>query len=243
MARQVVRFAMITALVGALLPAAAAGQGFRGLVEVEEEQPRWLVGINGMLARPVGEFQQFVKWGGGLGLYGVVHFDRDRHFGLRLDGSYVLYGHESFSAPLSTTIPRVGVDVTTSNWFTSFGIGPQFNLAGGPLRPYVYGTIGFSYFATTSSVRGDADLFEFASSTNFDDFTGSLTAGGGLLIRLSSGRRPVSLDLAVQTTHNGEADYLKEGGIIDQPDGSLVLLPIRSETNVMLFRLGVAIGI
>ncbi|MFQ5705074.1 MAG: hypothetical protein ACE5HT_13770 [Gemmatimonadales bacterium] len=209
----------------------------------EVRGPKSIVGVNFTLARPVGEFQNFVDLGGGLGVYGVVNFDEGRHVGLRFDGSWVLYGHESFVAPLSNTIRRVGVDVDTDNFIVHLGTGPQFTFGSGPVRPYVYGTVGFSYFATVSSVSGTASFGDFASSTNFDDLTFATTGGGGLLLRLSNGEHPVSLDLSAQTTYNGEAEYLRRGGIVENRNGSITLLPIRSQANLVSFRIGVALGI
>ncbi len=162
---------------------------------------------------------------------------------MRFEGSFVVYGQERFSAPLSATVPRVLVDVTTSNMIFHVGMGPQIALARGPVRPYVFGTMGFSYFATVSSVGGSADFGEFASSTNFDDVAFALSAGTGLLVQLSRGRRPVSLDLSVESTHNGEVEYLTRGDVVDNPDGSVTVFPIRSEANYLTFRVGVAIGL
>ncbi len=250
MRRYVVRTTVALCAGAALLTAVMPAQAQqdpprrRGIVEVDlPVNPRWLLGITALLARPTGEFQQFVDWGGGLGVYATYHFDEGRYVGLRLDGSHLVYGHERFSAPLSPTIPRVGVDVTTTNFITNVGIGPQINLARGPVRPYVYGTAGFSYFATVSSVSGDDDFVEFASDTNFDDVTGALTFGGGLLLQFNGGNHPVSLDLAVQSTYNGEATYLRSGGITDLPDGTILIRPIRSDANLVNFRLGIAIGL
>jgi hypothetical protein len=205
-------------------------------------QPSFAFGFNGVLARPVGEFQRFVDWGGGFGTYGVINLDRGHHFGLRLDGSFVMYGHERYSTVLSPTIRRVWVDVSTDNFIVGFGVGPQITLGNGPIRPYVYGTAGFSYFATVSSVSGTADFDDGLSSTNFDYFTGALAGGAGLLFRLSRGRHPISIDMSVQSTYNGEAEYLRRGDIIENPDGSVTLFPIRSEANLVTFRTGVTIG-
>jgi hypothetical protein len=205
--------------------------------------PKGAIGITGTLARPVGEFRQFVSWGGGLGLYGLINFDRGRHVGLRIDGTVVIYGHERFTTPLSSTVRRVLVDVTTSNNILRLGAGPQITLGSGAVRPYIYGTAGFSYFHTVSSVGGSSDFYEFASTTNFDDFTPSLTGGGGLLLRLSRGRHPVSLDLSAETIYNGEAEYLRRGGIVENRDGSITLLPIRSEANLVTVRVGISVGV
>jgi hypothetical protein len=229
-----------TFVAGALLAGAAPGVA---VAQRYVRSPGSAFGINVMVARPVGEFQRFVDWGGGVGLYGLVNVDRNRHVGVRFDGSLVIYGHERFTTPLSATVRRVLVDVNTDNFIVSFGVGPQITMGSGPVRPYLYGTAGFAYFATVSSVSGTADGGAFANTTNFDDVTMALTAGGGLLLRVSRGRHPVSLDLSAQSTYHGETEYLRRGGIIEHSDGSLILLPIRSEANLMNFRLGVAIGL
>jgi opacity protein-like surface antigen len=200
--------------------------------------PQGLIGFNGALARPVGEFQNYVDWGGGLGLYGVVNLDRGNQIGLRLGSSFLIYGHERFATPLLPATRRVWVDVSTDNFIVDFGVGPQITFGRGPLRPYVYGTAGFAYFATVSSVDGVDGGPDFAHTTNFDDVTYSLTGGGGILMALS---RKVALDLSAQWTHNGEVEYLTRGDIVENWDGSITVYPVRSEANLMTFRFGVAI--
>ena len=199
-------------------------------------QGRSLIGINGVLARPVGEFQDFVDWGGGINLYGVINPLRRSPVGIRIDGSVLWYGHETFRKPLSKTIQRVMVDVNTDNIIGSLGMGPQLTLGQGELRTYVYGTVGFSYFATVSS-SGDA------RSTHFDEVTPALTAGGGLLLRLSRGKHPVSLNFSAQTIYHGETTYLRQGSILESPNGSISFVPIKSGANLVTFRFGIAIGV
>jgi hypothetical protein len=226
------------AVVTVMLVPAAEAQRVRYV-----EQPTAMLGLYGTVARPVGEFQSFVDWGGGFGVNGVFRFDRHGILGLRVDGSMLIYGHERYSSPLSAWVPRVWIDVKTDNMIFGLGAGPQLTFGHGPLRPYVFGTAGFSYFATISSVSGTGIDDDFASSTNFDDVALALSAGGGFLVQLSGGRHPVMLDLSAQSTYNGTVDYLTRGDIVENADGSLTLFPIRSEANLVTFRLGVAIGL
>lgn len=226
---------MVLAIAGGAAPAEA---------QLREVRPGGIIGIAGTLARPVGEFQRFVSWGGGLDLYGVLQLDRDRHVGVRFEGSFIVYGHERFSVPLSPYVSRVLVDVTTDNMIFNLGAGPQITLDVAGVHPYAYGTVGLAYFATVSRLSGSSDFDDgFASSTNFDDFTPALGVGGGILVPLSRGRRPVSLDFSVQSTYHGEAEYLRRGGVVDNPDGSVTVFPIRSDANLLTFRVGVAIGV
>ncbi len=67
--------------------------------------------------------------------------------------------------------------------------------------------------------------------------------GAGLELRVSNGRNPVWLDFGADYHHNGVANYLREGDIVDQPDGSIVIFPNRGEANLWSFRLGATVGI
>lgn len=238
--RRVLHVAGLNAFLVATMCADAVAQEQRGIRPLTERC--CVVGIHGSLARPVGDFQRFVQWGGGLGGYWLTHFDRSRVLGLRVEASWLLYGYESYTVPFGPNVGRVLIDVSTSNMIADAGVGPQIAFDVGRIRPYAYGTLGFSYFATVSSLEGSADVEPFASTTNFDDFTFAAATGAGTLVRLTNGRHPVSLDLSVERRYNGEAEYLREGGIIENGDGSIAIAPIRSDTDLMTFRVGVAVG-
>jgi hypothetical protein len=206
--------------------------------------PRFYVGIQGEYARPVGEFGDYVKHGGGLNASIAWPVTRGNPFALRADGGFIVYGSETRRVCFSTTVGcRIELDLTTTNSIAYFNVGPQLMLPSGAVRPYINAAIGGSYFGTTSSVDGvDGNDDDFASTTNFDDITFAWNGGGGMLVRLSSGRTPVFLDLGVRYHGNGEVEYLKEGDIVDNPDGTITITPTRSEANLLTFQLGVSIG-
>jgi hypothetical protein len=49
------------------------------------------------------------------------------------------------------------------------------------------------------------------------------------------------MDVGAEYNRNGVADYLAEGDIVDNPDGSLTLYPSRTEANYVTMRLGLSI--
>jgi len=233
------RMLIATAVVGVVLAAVAQPVD----AQLRRARARGGFGVYGTLARPMGEFQDFVEWGGGFGVYGLYTFDRRGRFGLRMDGTFLLYGHERYTVPFSPYVARVLVDVSTDNLIAGLGAGPQITLGSGGFRPYAFGTVGFSYFATVSSIGGSDGGETFASTTNFDDVTLALNWGGGILTRIARGRHSVWLDLSAQSTYNGEAEYLNRGGIVEYGDGSVVLHPIVSDANLMTFRVGILVGL
>lgn len=161
-----------------------------------------------------------------------------------VDAAFLVYGHERREVPLSTTIPDVVVDVTTSNNI-ALGHGVvRLQPPGGAVRPYVDGLFGFKYFFTQTSVSGDNSGEVFASSNNADDAALSYGVGGGLNAHLVRWRtekgKPISLHLHAGARYlfGREADYLREGDIVRQ-DGTVQFATVRSETNLLVTQLGV----
>jgi len=208
----------------------------------DRHRARSVLGVQFLWADPREEFSYFVDAGFGMSGHGVFNFSKRGVVGLRLDGTFIIYGHEHFSQPVSPTIPRVWVDVTTDNIIASGFIGPQITLGHGDMRPYVHGGFGFSYFATRSSVDGDPYHYHYhgLGTTNFDDWAPALTGGGGLYLALS---RRVMLDMAAQYVHNGRVEYMREGGIYEDPDGSLWFEVLESEVKLWMFKLGVSFAV
>jgi hypothetical protein len=223
--------AMLLAL--AATASAAEGQGLRPVVRV----PRAQVGLAAVLAQPTGEFADYV--GLGVGVAGHAVWAPGGVLGLRADASWLIYGSETRRYQL---VPLVDVDVTTNNQIAGFQIGPQLTLGTGDAQVYGYGQLGFSYFVTSSSVAGSGNIEPFANSTNFDDFTFATSAGGGVRFRVSHGRFPVALDLGARYLYNGRARYLREGSI-DITGNTVTYTPIESQTNLIVYHLGVTMGL
>jgi len=200
-------------------------------------------GVHLMGAMPVGEFNDYIDGGAGLGVDVEWPVQPGSWLSLRGDLGWILYGEETTEVCFQSTGCLITLDLTTTNNIFFLGLGPQLGPPTGRIRPYVNATGGFAYFATTSSVKGDNNSEAFASDTNFDDFTLAWGAGGGIMIPVSSGRTPVMIDIGAQYHGNGTVEYLTEGDIEPNPQGGPPILdPTRSDANFVTFRLGVTIG-
>lgn len=226
--------------------AGAAGQDWHGGYQEPEREHRSLPRLHFDLAllgaSPIGEFGELVDagFGGQLALRARLG-DRSPLL-LRVDGGLMVYGHERravcFPVPIGC---RIGADLTTTNAVGYMGVGPEVEIPG-QLRPYVYGTVGFAYFATTSSLDEYDGSDGYFRTRNYSDLVASGRLGGGLRLRFG-GPGTAALDLGVEYHRNGVAEYLRKGDILDHPDGSITLFPNRTEANFMTFRLGLAIPV
>jgi len=205
---------------------------------------RGAVGASFTYGRPVGDFLSYVDQGLGFDAFFRWNADRQGVLSLKLDGGLLIYGRETFRVPLSSTIGgRILVDLTTSNNIVWMGFGPQLTAPAGFVRPYANAGVGFSYFFTESSVEGSNNNEAFASTTNYSDATFRYGFGWGLLIPFQTRTSEWAIDLGAVYHGNGQVRYLREGGIEDLPDGSIVVSPIQSDANLLTYRLGFSVSI
>ena len=243
------RVVCVFVVCGAMSGAASSVRGASRVSAVQgafaPEPSRIAVGIGLIISEPKEDFDQNV--GVGIGAGGAVNVDlvRPGWLSLRVDGGWLRYGHETKTVPFSQTVGgRILVDVSTSNTIISLGIGPEVALPYGPVRPYLHGGFSGLLFRTTSSVSGFRSSSEpIASTTNLSDWTSAWVIGSGVRIPLGGRDSLLELDLGARYHRGGEALYLREGSIIDNPDGSITINALRSQTPFVVYAVGVRLRI
>jgi len=193
-----------------------------------------------LVSQPKGEFAtQLDTEGFGANVAGLFRLDREGLFSIRGDLGGMQYGSETLHVPYLPITGRVSLDVETTNNAFWGSIGPQITVPVGPIQPYINGAIGFMDLVTTTSVRGSDSEYEYASTNNANDVTSAWIFGGGVYVPF--GRSSAwKLHAGARYFYGGEAEYLTEGDIVDNPDGSVTLQPRFSRTDQVTWQLGVA---
>jgi hypothetical protein len=212
-------------------PVAAQGPG--------ETPSRFSGGLTLVHTQPLGNLETGPGWG--VGLSAAWALDEARVFRLRGELRAAIYGRDTRpNVCLSETVGcLIQVDVNTDYSSLFFGVGPEVAVPLGGSELVLDATAGVGSFLVTSSVEGvsdpdDQDLF---TTENFSDTFFAWSAGGELRIRLTP---VVSLALGAHYQYNGEASYVREGGVTLNPDGSVNVDAITTDANQMTFSLGVA---
>jgi hypothetical protein len=201
-------------------------------------------GGSAVYGAPAGGFRDHFDRSGGVAGFAVVGRPGGV-LGLRIDGTWLLYGSETVRTPAAGPAPRQSYEVTTDNWLAQVTVGPQLTARSGRVRPYLSGFAGLGYFSTTSEARAPAVglapspllVQPVRVSTNFDDATVSYGGAAGLVIPLGGGG--VALDLGARWVGNGRVRFLTEGGLRDDGRGGVLLDPRRSAGSFLELRLGV----
>lgn len=209
---------------------------------VQIEKPsRFTIGGALLMSDPRGELANNIDNGFGGDLYGLFRIDPAGVFSLRADVGGLQYGSETIPSG-SVFGGRAGFEVETTNSIVWAAFGPQLMIPAGRIRPYANAAIGVMDFSTSSAVRGTGQYQgeTFASSENQSDATHTWIFGGGLYIPFTGKLSMMALDVGGRYFTGGEATYLTEGAIQDNPDGSITLFPSHSKTDQVTWHVGVS---
>jgi hypothetical protein len=211
--------------------AAALAATLSSTVSAQQNGP--FCGMSLVTGIPSGEFNRHVGASFGFDMHGGWRFTSTGALGLRLDGTFLVYGSHTERMPFSSDLNSVMVDVTTSNWIGSVRVGPQLTWPGDRLRPYLRAQVGFAYFATDTSLSGSSSAEPFATTNNFDDTTLTTLVGGGVYWSLVRG--VMALDVGGTFVHNNPVEYLIKG---DLTSASITTTPHRSAANIIEVHVG-----
>ncbi|MHB1311150.1 MAG: hypothetical protein ACYC3L_03955 [Gemmatimonadaceae bacterium] len=235
--KPIARITLLAALVALAAPLAA--QSYEGASEF----PRSAIAGGALqFGKPQGEFSRNVDATFGIGGFFGWRLGRSP-FAIRGDLGYNIYGSKTRRVPLGTgPLGLINVDVSTTNNIVNGGIGLQAGLPGASVRPYAGGSVGFSYFFTSSSVSGtnQSTSDAFASSTNYSDNTFAKTLFGGFYVPIGS--KGAQLDLSARYHWNGDARYLTERDITFNAAGNPVLSPHLTRADLLTISAGIAFG-
>ena len=198
--------------------------------------------LSGSLAlvntQPLGE----LATGPGLGvaLSAALAVNSTRRLRVRGELRAAIYGRDTRTACLSETVGcLIQVDINTDYTTLYFGLGPELAvpLLGSTL--VFDATAGVANFSASSSVEGtsSSDTEDLFKTDHFSDTFFAWSLGSELRVPVSA---QFSIALGAHYQHNGEASYVPEGGVTQNPDGSVAVNALTTDANQMAFTLGVA---
>jgi len=201
---------------------------------------RFQVGGDFVVSQPKGELASNIDNGYGFNGTGMFRLDPKGFLSLRADVGGVQYGRELFEIPPYQSTGRIALDLETTNNIAWGAIGGHLQIPDGWFRPYANASIAYTHFSTKSSLTGSDDDYEYATTTNQSDGSRAWIFGGGVVIPFGNKYALGGLNLGARYYYGGEATYLNEGDIIDNPDQSVTLNLRRSKTDLVLWQVGVS---
>ena len=231
------RSAWPIALGAALLWAPGGPDGLRAQTP-EPASSRFSGGFSVLNTQPLGDLA--TGPGFGIDLSAAWALDPGQRLRLRGEVRASVYGRDTERLCLSGTVGcLIQVDVNTDYSAYYIGAGPELAIPVFGMTVVLDATAGVGGFSVASSVEGtsDVDGEDLFRTDHFNDTFFAWSTGGELRIPVSA---QLSISAGAHYQHNGEASYVPEGGITQNPDGSLDVNAITTDANQVVFTIGVA---
>ena len=196
---------------------------------------RFTVGGDLAISQPKGEFANNVPTGYGFDVTGLLKLDPQGWFGIRGDVGQVRYGHEhvnlGFFGPNA-----IELDLNTDNRIEFGELGLQLQFPDGAFRPYANASYAGVHFTTESCVSNPDGFVQDQCHSNHGDWASAGVFGGGVIIPF--GKSLAALNLGARYHYGAKATYLRQGDIVDNPDGTVTLNVRSSKTDLVLWQIG-----
>jgi hypothetical protein len=196
---------------------------------------RFTVGGDLAISQPKGEFANNVPTGYGFDVTGLLKLDQQGWFGIRGDVGQVRYGHEhvnlGFFGPNA-----IELDLNTDNRIEFGELGLQLQFPDGAFRPYANASYAGVHFTTESCVSNPDGFVQDQCHSNHGDWASAGVFGGGVIIPF--GKSLAALNVGARYHYGAKATYLRQGDIVDNPDGTVTLNVRSSKTDLVLWQIG-----
>jgi hypothetical protein len=192
------------------------------------------------VGQAIGPFSEAVGTGFGAQGFIVLPAPSKKSLGIRIAAGLITYGSTtgSYLDPSSS----YAYSFRVTNNLAMLGLGPQFSVASGGVRPYFYGMLGLGYFYTSTSatdIYGDTGTLNTGQNTSH--FALGEGLGAGVRIPVSRANRTWSVDLGVEWRGHNKAQYLTSHDLQADSTRGLYFTPRESRADLVVFRAGVTL--
>lgn len=200
--------------------------------------PQYLAGGYVISGFPLGDWGDIAGFPLGFDATNVVRPSANKALSVRSSLGLMYNFSRTVSVPQANLSPNSALEVTTKNTSLLFGVGPEFAKAEGEMRPFIYGTVGFDTYWTSSKIDGSSGGAPYYAQHGDSRIGFAWAAGLGIRRWVTGGE---CVELSAEYRSGSGHRYLKPDEITSV--GTTVYAD-RAErsTDQIVIRLGTAIG-
>jgi opacity protein-like surface antigen len=131
-------------------------------------------------ACPMGDWGEIAGFGFGLDGTNITR-KPGKPFALRSSLGLLYNFSRTVDVPAGNVGPSDKLSIETKNWSVFFGLGPEFSMPNKDVTPFIFGTVGFDTYWTSSELSGTA--FGTSYSAQHGDSRIAFAWSGGLGFR------------------------------------------------------------
>jgi hypothetical protein len=151
-----------------------------GLAAPAHASPTYLGGAYLAGSFPMGDWGEIAGFGLAVDATNVTYPNPDKPMALRSSLGLLYNFSRTVGVPEANLAPNSKLDLETKNWSLYFGVGPEFSRKGGDVSPFIFGTVGFETYWTSSELSGTAGGTPYSANHGDSRISFAWTAGVGL---------------------------------------------------------------
>jgi hypothetical protein len=136
---------------------------------------------------PTGDWGEIAGFGLALDGTDVIRMGPEKPLAWRLSSGLLYNFSRTVDVPQSNVGANDRLELETKNWSILFGFGPEFGKRTGPVMPFVYGTVGFDTYWTSSTLQGTVGGSAYEAEHGDSRLSFAWAAGVGVRRRVSEG--------------------------------------------------------
>lgn len=144
---------------------------------------------------PMGDWGKIAGFGLALDGTNVAYPDVNKPFAIRSSAGLLYNFSRTVGVPQANLAPSSKLDLETKNWSLYFGVGPEFSMKGRNLSPFVFATVGFDTYWTSSELFGTAGGSPYSAQHGDSRLSFAWSGGVGLRKQVTPGE---SVDISVE---------------------------------------------
>jgi opacity protein-like surface antigen len=182
---------------------------------------------------PMGDWGKIAGFGLALDGADVIR-KGDKAFGLRSSLGLLYNFSRTVDIPSSQLAGSDQLSIETKNWSLFFGLGPEFSAPNKQVTPFVFGTIGFDTYWTSSELAGVAGGSAYAAKHGDSRLSFAWAAGGGIRRQVMPG---YMMELSAEYRSGSDHQYLRPQDVTSGP-GGVVANRTGHKSDQLIIRIG-----
>jgi opacity protein-like surface antigen len=201
-------------------------------------QRSYLAGGYTMADFPLGDWGKIAGFGIGLDGTNLTYLNPAKPLAIRSSLGFIYNFSRTQDVPQSNIGVNDKLSLETKNGTLYFGLGPELGKRNGPMSPFVFGTVGFNTYWTSSNLSGTVGGLPYEARFGDSRIAFAWAAGGGVRKQVTHGE---SVEVSLEYRSGGGHMFVLPGEITTS--GTAVNAERKARTtDQLLLRLGTVLG-
>jgi len=187
---------------------------------------------------PLGDWGEIAGFALGIDATNLTYLKPEKPLAIHSNFGFIYNFSRTQGVPQANLPANSKLDLETKNGTLYFGVGPELGKVSGPVNPFIFGTVGFNTYWTSSNLSGTAGGTPYSAKFGDSRIAFAWAAGAGIRKKVS---KHETVELSAEYRSGEGHMYVLPGEITTS--GSTVNVTRKARTtDQLIVKLGTVLG-